>query len=88
MREHVSEKQKSFNADLRYPVIDRDGERWSLWKSLAMMELSARETYHFVKTMLPALAHKIVEVGCGDGYWHLSWPEMVMTCARIMPMIV
>jgi hypothetical protein len=33
-----------------------------------MMELSARETYHFVKTMLPALAHKIVEVGCGDGY--------------------
>lgn len=64
----MSEKQKSFNADLRYPVIDRDGERWSLWKSLAMMELSARETYHFVKTMLPALAHKIVEVGCGDGY--------------------
>jgi 2-polyprenyl-3-methyl-5-hydroxy-6-metoxy-1,4-benzoquinol methylase len=37
-----------------------------------MIELSARDTYHFVKTMLPPSAHKIVEVGCGDGYLALE----------------
>jgi SAM-dependent methyltransferase len=64
----VSDKQ----ADLRYPVIDREGERWSLWKSLTMMELSARDTYHFVKAALPSSAQRILEVGCGDGYLALE----------------
>lgn len=68
----MSDKQASFNPDLRYPVPNREGERWSLWKSLPMMELSARDTYHFVKAMLPPSTKRILEVGCGDGYLALE----------------
>jgi 2-polyprenyl-3-methyl-5-hydroxy-6-metoxy-1,4-benzoquinol methylase len=68
----VSDKQASFNPDLRYPVADQEGERWSLWKSLPMMELSARDTYQFVKEALPSSAQRILEVGCGDGYLALE----------------
>jgi 2-polyprenyl-6-hydroxyphenyl methylase/3-demethylubiquinone-9 3-methyltransferase len=33
-----------------------------------MIELSALDTYQFVKSMLPHPAQTIVEVGCGNGY--------------------
>ena len=68
----MSDKQASFNPDLRYPVPDREGERWSLWKSLPVMELSARDTYQFVKAVLSPSTQRILEVGCGDGYLALE----------------
>src|SRR5260221_6295590 len=37
-----------------------------------MIELSALDTYQFVKSMLPHPAQTIVEVGCGNGYLSLE----------------
>jgi ubiquinone/menaquinone biosynthesis C-methylase UbiE len=37
-----------------------------------MIELSALDTYQFVKSMLPHSAQTILEVGCGNGYLSLE----------------
>jgi 2-polyprenyl-3-methyl-5-hydroxy-6-metoxy-1,4-benzoquinol methylase len=70
----MSNEQAERIADLRYPLESRDpgGERWSQWSSAPMIELSARDTYHFVKTMLPSARCRILEVGCGNGYLTLE----------------
>ncbi|SRR6266496_1016217 len=62
-------------ADLRYPLESRnphDTDRWSQWRLLPMMEMSALDTYHFVKTMIPQPKRRILEVGCGNGYLSLE----------------
>ncbi|HEU5383744.1 MAG TPA: class I SAM-dependent methyltransferase [Ktedonobacteraceae bacterium] len=61
-------------ADLRHPVAsqERTGDRWSQWSSPSMIEMSALDTYQFVKTMLPASPQRILEVGCGNGYLTLE----------------
>lgn len=59
-----------FIADLRYPIAypDLDAGQMFQWSSVPMIELSALDTYQFVKSMLPHPAQTIVEVGCGNGY--------------------
>ncbi len=59
-----------FIADLRYPIAypDLDAGQLFQWSSVPMIELSALDTYQFVKSMLPDLPQAIVEVGCGNGY--------------------
>jgi ubiquinone/menaquinone biosynthesis C-methylase UbiE len=59
-----------FIADLRHPIAypDLDAGQLFQWSSLPMIELSALDTYQFVKSMLPHQAQTIVEVGCGNGY--------------------
>jgi ubiquinone/menaquinone biosynthesis C-methylase UbiE len=57
-------------ADLRHPIAypDLDAGQLFQWSSVPMIELSALDTYQFVKSMLPHPAQTIVEVGCGNGY--------------------
>jgi SAM-dependent methyltransferase len=64
----------SFIADVRHPrgYPDLDEGRWFQWRSVPMIELSALDTYQFVKSMLPHPAQTIVEVGCGNGYLSLE----------------
>src|SRR5437588_9754943 len=59
-----------FIADVRYPIAypDLDEGRWFQWRSVPLIELSALDTYQFVKSMLPHLGQTIVEVGCGNGF--------------------
>lgn len=59
-----------FIADLRYPIAypDLDAGQLFQWSSLPMIQLSALDTYEFVKSMLPDLPQTILEVGCGNGY--------------------
>jgi 2-polyprenyl-3-methyl-5-hydroxy-6-metoxy-1,4-benzoquinol methylase len=61
-------------ADLRYPSesLETKGDAWSQWSSLPMVELSALETYRFVKAHIPGASQRIVEVGCGNGYLTLE----------------
>ena len=63
-----------FIADLRHPIAypDLDAGQWFQWRSLPLIELSALDTYQFVKSMLPHPAQRIVEVGCGNGYLGLE----------------
>jgi ubiquinone/menaquinone biosynthesis C-methylase UbiE len=63
-----------FIADLRHPVEDKEHpeDKWSQWSSLPMIELSALDTYQFVKAMVPSQAQKILEIGCGNGYLTLE----------------
>ena len=63
-----------FIADVRHPTgyPDLDAGRWFQWRSVSMIELSALDTYQFVKSMLPHPAQTIVEVGCGNGYLSLE----------------
>jgi 2-polyprenyl-3-methyl-5-hydroxy-6-metoxy-1,4-benzoquinol methylase len=59
-----------FIADLRHPIgyPDLDAGQLFQWSSLPMIQLSALDTYQFVKSMLPDSAQTILEVGCGNGY--------------------
>jgi 2-polyprenyl-3-methyl-5-hydroxy-6-metoxy-1,4-benzoquinol methylase len=59
-----------FIADLRHLLAypDLDAGQLFQWSSVPMIELSALDTYQFVKSMLPHQAQTIVEVGCGNGY--------------------
>lgn len=61
-------------ADLRSPSesLEINGDAWSQWSSLSMIELSALETYHFVKAHIPETGQRIIEVGCGNGYLTLE----------------
>src|SRR5437870_6481209 len=63
-----------FIADVRYPIAypDLDEGRWFQWRSVPLIELSALDTYQFVKSMLPHPAQTIVEIGCGNGYLSLE----------------
>jgi ubiquinone/menaquinone biosynthesis C-methylase UbiE len=63
-----------FIADLRHPIAypDLDAGQLFQWSSVPMIELSALDTYQFVKSMLPDSAQRIVEVGCGNGYLSLE----------------
>jgi ubiquinone/menaquinone biosynthesis C-methylase UbiE len=63
-----------FIADLRHPIgyPDLDAGQLFQWSSLPMIELSALDTYQFVKSMLPDLPQTILEVGCGNGYLSLE----------------
>src|SRR5712692_8802806 len=63
-----------FIADARYPrgYPELDEGKWFQWRSVSMIELSALDTYQFVKSMLPHPAQTIVEVGCGNGYLSLE----------------
>jgi ubiquinone/menaquinone biosynthesis C-methylase UbiE len=63
-----------FIADLRYPVEDRGHpeDKWSQWSSLPMIELSALDTYQFVRAMMPGRGQRILEIGCGNGYLSLE----------------
>jgi len=63
-----------FIADARYPrgYPELDEGKWFQWRSVAMIELSALDTYQFVKSMLPHSAQTILEVGCGNGYLSLE----------------
>jgi len=66
----VSNLPGHFIADLRYPIAypDLDAGQLFQWSSLPMIQLSALDTYQFVKSILPHPAQTIVEVGCGNGY--------------------
>jgi ubiquinone/menaquinone biosynthesis C-methylase UbiE len=66
----VSNLPAHFIADLRHPIAypDLDAGQLFQWSSLPMIELSALDTYQFVKSMLPHPRQTIVEVGCGNGY--------------------
>jgi SAM-dependent methyltransferase len=59
-----------FIADLRYPIAypELDAGQLFQWSSATMIELSALDTYQFVKSMLSQPRQTIVEVGCGNGY--------------------
>lgn len=62
-------------ADVRYPLESlhtSSTERWSQWRSPSIIELSALDTCHVVKAMLPHPGRKILEVGCGNGYLSLE----------------
>ncbi len=42
-------------ADLRHPIesLERTGDRWSQWSSVPMIEMSALETYRFLRARIP-----------------------------------
>jgi len=63
-----------FIADVRYPIgyPDLDESKWFQWRTVPMIELSALDTYLFVKSMIPHPAQKILEIGCGNGYLTLE----------------
>src|SRR6266487_3504229 len=63
-----------FIADVRHPTgyPDLDEGLWFQWRSVPMIELSALDTYQFVKSMLPHSAQTILEV---DRYTRLSDPR-------------
>jgi SAM-dependent methyltransferase len=63
----------SLIADLRSPGEDSStADRWSQWSCVAMMEVSALDTFYFVKAMLPGPKLRIAEIGCGTGYLSLE----------------
>jgi SAM-dependent methyltransferase len=66
----VSNLPAHFIADLRYPIAypELDAGQMFQWSSAPMIELSALDTYQFVKSTLPDPEQTIVEVGCGNGY--------------------
>lgn len=70
----MNEKRAPLIADLRYPLesLDLFGEKWPQWSSSAMIELSAFDTYHFVKSMISQPTQRILEIGCGNGYLSLE----------------
>jgi 2-polyprenyl-3-methyl-5-hydroxy-6-metoxy-1,4-benzoquinol methylase len=71
----MNDGQSHMITDLRYPKESRnplDEDRWSQWRLLPIIELSAQETYQFVKAMIPQPNLKILEVGCGNGYLSLE----------------
>jgi ubiquinone/menaquinone biosynthesis C-methylase UbiE len=70
----MSELPPHFIADLRYPIgyPDLDEGKWFQWRTVSMIELSALDTYQFVKSMLTYPAQKILEIGCGNGYLSLE----------------
>src|SRR5437763_13083556 len=70
----MSKLPAHFIADLRYPIAypDLDAGQLFQWSSLPMIQLSALDTYQFVKSMLPHQAQTILEVGCGNGYLSLE----------------
>jgi ubiquinone/menaquinone biosynthesis C-methylase UbiE len=70
----MSDLPTSFIADLRYPkgYPDLDAGQWFQWCSVPMIELSALDTYQFVKSVLPHPAQQILEIGCGNGYLTLE----------------
>lgn len=70
----MSDMLTGFRADLRYPIEDRDnpGDKWSQWSSLPMIQMSALDTYQFVKAMIARPEQKILEIGCGNGYLALE----------------
>ncbi len=57
-------------ADLRHPIesLERTGDRWSQWSSVPMIEMSALETYRFLRARIPPPPQRVLEVGCGNGY--------------------
>src|SRR5260370_2304507 len=59
---------------LRHPIgyPELDESKWFQWRSVDMIELSALDTYRFVKSILPHRAQKILEIGCGNGYLSLE----------------
>ncbi len=63
-----------FIADVRHPrgYPDLDAGQWFQWRSIPLIELSALDTYQFMKSMLPQPAQTILEVGCGNGYLTLE----------------
>jgi 2-polyprenyl-3-methyl-5-hydroxy-6-metoxy-1,4-benzoquinol methylase len=71
----MKDEQANVIADLRYPIESRnphDQDKWSQWSLLPIIEMSALDTYQFVKAMLPHPKQKILEVGCGNGYLSLE----------------
>ena len=70
----MSDLPRSFIADLRYPrgYPDLDAGQWFQWRSVPMIELSALDTYQFVKSVLPHPTQQILEIGCGNGYLTLE----------------
>lgn len=71
----MQDEQTDIIADLRYPLESlqaQGAERWSQWQMLPIIELSALDTYHFVRGMLPRPQLKILEIGCGNGYLSLE----------------
>jgi 2-polyprenyl-3-methyl-5-hydroxy-6-metoxy-1,4-benzoquinol methylase len=71
----MNNDQTNVIADLRYPLESRDPhdkDRWSQWRLLPMIEMSALDTYHFVQAMISQPKRKILEVGCGNGYLSLE----------------
>src|SRR5947209_3693975 len=70
----MSNLPPDFIADLRHPRAypDLDAGQWFQWSSNPMIELSALDTYQFMKSMLPQPAQTILEVGCGNGYLSLE----------------
>jgi 2-polyprenyl-3-methyl-5-hydroxy-6-metoxy-1,4-benzoquinol methylase len=71
----MSDERTKVIADLRYPIESRnphDQDKWSQWRLLPIIELSALDTYHFVKAMISHPKRKILEVGCGNGYLSLE----------------
>src|SRR5258708_23584409 len=70
----MSNLHTPFIIDLRHPIgyPDLDESKWFQWRSVHMIELSALDTYRFVKSILPHRAQKILEIGCGNGYLSLE----------------
>ncbi len=70
----MSDEQRNTLADLHYPLESKSTSEgnWSQWSSLSMIELSALDTYHFVRKMIPHSGQKILEVGSGNGYLSLE----------------
>ncbi len=71
----MHDEQINIIADLRYPFESLNADeagRWSQWRSLPMIELSALDTYHFVRSMISHRGLRILEVGCGNGYLSLE----------------
>lgn len=70
----MSKYPTSFKADLRqstgYSNIEES--KWFEWSSRHLIELSALDTYHFVKGSIHRPRQRIVEVGCGNGYLTLE----------------
>jgi 2-polyprenyl-3-methyl-5-hydroxy-6-metoxy-1,4-benzoquinol methylase len=70
----MSNLPANFIADLRHSIgyQNIDESAWSQWRTVHMIELSALDTYQFVKSMLTHPARKILEIGCGNGYLSLE----------------
>lgn len=68
----MSDTQGNFKADLRYPIEDNSGDKWSQWSTLPMIEMSALDTYQFVKAVIHHPVQNILEIGCGNGYLSLE----------------
>jgi hypothetical protein len=67
----MSDLPTSLIVDLRYPkgYPDLDAGQWFQWRNVPMIELSALDTYQFVKSVLPHPAQQILEIGstrCND----------------------